>query len=85
MKIDLNCDCGESFGAWEMGVDAALLPHVTSANIACGAHAGDPLRFAFATHEEALAARRAQRAWLDTGPADDEEQVLVALAGAQGP
>lgn len=42
MQIDLNCDCGESFGAWRMGDDAALLPHVTSANIACGGHAGDP-------------------------------------------
>jgi UPF0271 protein len=42
VKIDLNCDCGESFGPWEMGADAALLPHVTSANVACGAHAGDP-------------------------------------------
>jgi 5-oxoprolinase (ATP-hydrolysing) subunit A len=42
MKIDLNCDCGESFGAWRMGDDAAMLPHVTSANIACGGHAGDP-------------------------------------------
>lgn len=42
MIIDLNCDCGESFGAWRMGEDAALLPHVTSANVACGAHAGDP-------------------------------------------
>jgi UPF0271 protein len=40
--IDLNCDCGESFGSWMMGDDAAILPHVTSANIACGAHAGDP-------------------------------------------
>jgi UPF0271 protein len=40
--IDLNCDCGEGFGAWMMGDDAALLAHVTSANIACGAHAGDP-------------------------------------------
>lgn len=41
-RIDLNCDCGESFGAWELGADAAVLPHVSSANIACGAHAGDP-------------------------------------------
>jgi UPF0271 protein len=40
--IDLNCDCGESFGAWQLGDDAAVLPHVTSASIACGAHAGDP-------------------------------------------
>jgi len=41
--IDLNCDCGESFGAWVMGDDARVLPYVTSANIACGAHAGDPV------------------------------------------
>ncbi len=42
MRIDLNCDCGESYGHWQLGDDAALLPHVTSANIACGSHAGDP-------------------------------------------
>ena len=40
--IDLNCDMGESFGAWTMGRDEALLELVTSANIACGFHAGDP-------------------------------------------
>ncbi len=40
--IDLNCDMGEGFGAWQMGDDAALLDHVSSANIACGFHAGDP-------------------------------------------
>ena len=40
--IDLNCDMGESFGAWTMGQDDAVLAHVTSANIACGFHAGDP-------------------------------------------
>ena len=40
--LDLNCDMGEGFGAWKMGDDAALLDHVTSANIACGFHAGDP-------------------------------------------
>lgn len=42
MKIDLNADCGESFGRWTLGDDAAILHEVTSANIACGAHAGDP-------------------------------------------
>jgi UPF0271 protein len=42
-QIDLNCDCGESFGPWTMGDDAAVLPHVTSANVACGGHAGDPM------------------------------------------
>ena len=40
--VDLNADMGESFGPWVMGDDAALLDIVTSANIACGFHAGDP-------------------------------------------
>jgi UPF0271 protein len=39
--IDLNADVGESFGPWPMGTDEALVPLVTSVNIACGAHAGD--------------------------------------------
>ena len=39
--IDLNCDMGESFGAWSMGQDAQVMPWITSANIACGFHAGD--------------------------------------------
>lgn len=42
MRVDLNADMGESFGAWAMGNDAALLDIVTSANVACGFHAGDP-------------------------------------------
>jgi UPF0271 protein len=40
--IDLNADLGEGFGAWRMGDDEALLDIVTSANVACGFHAGDP-------------------------------------------
>ena len=40
-SIDLNCDMGESFGAWKLGNDTALMEHVTSVNIACGFHAGD--------------------------------------------
>lgn len=43
VKINLNADLGESFGAWTMGDDAALLAVVGAANIACGFHAGDPL------------------------------------------
>jgi UPF0271 protein len=39
--IDLNCDMGESFGAWTLGQDAQVMPWITSANIACGFHAGD--------------------------------------------
>ncbi|MEK6244176.1 MAG: 5-oxoprolinase subunit PxpA [Pseudomonadota bacterium] len=41
-KIDLNCDMGESYGAWKMGADAGIMPFISSANIACGFHAGDP-------------------------------------------
>lgn len=41
--MDINSDCGESFGNWRMGADEALIPHITTANVACGFHAGDPL------------------------------------------
>ncbi|KAA1421993.1 LamB/YcsF family protein [Nocardioides humilatus] len=41
-EIDINADVGESFGRWRLGDDAALVPHLTSANVACGFHAGDP-------------------------------------------
>ena len=41
-SIDLNCDMGESFGPWKMGRDEEIMPHISSANIACGGHAGDP-------------------------------------------
>ncbi|TQN28458.1 UPF0271 protein [Haloactinospora alba] len=40
--VDLNADAGESFGRWRLGDDGALLPQVTSVNVACGWHAGDP-------------------------------------------
>ncbi len=42
LRVDLNCDMGESFGAYKIGADEQLLEYVTSANIACGFHAGDP-------------------------------------------
>lgn len=38
----LNCDLGESFGAWKMGLDEHVMPHIDMANVACGFHAGDP-------------------------------------------
>ena len=41
--IDLNCDLGESFGAYTIGMDEKVIPFITSANVACGFHAGDPL------------------------------------------
>ncbi len=43
MRIDINCDMGESFGPYRMGEDEQIIRHITSANIACGFHAGDPL------------------------------------------
>lgn len=42
MRVDLNADVGESFGAWSLGQDPALMSSITSANVACGFHAGDP-------------------------------------------
>jgi UPF0271 protein len=41
-QIDLNADLGESFGPWQMGDDAGVMPWITSANVACGFHGGDP-------------------------------------------
>ncbi len=41
--IDLNCDLGESYGQWTLGDDAAILPFISSANVACGFHAGSPV------------------------------------------
>ncbi|MFI5268895.1 MAG: LamB/YcsF family protein, partial [Chloroflexota bacterium] len=42
MYIDVNSDMGESYGAWVMGADDQIMPNITSANIACGFHGGDP-------------------------------------------
>jgi UPF0271 protein len=43
LQIDINCDLGESYGAFKIGNDEKIMPHITSANIACGFHAGDPI------------------------------------------
>lgn len=40
--IDINCDMGEGYGRWTLGHDAEVMPHITSANVACGFHGGDP-------------------------------------------
>lgn len=42
-SMDINCDMGESFGNWNMGDDAGMMPRITTANVACGFHASDPL------------------------------------------
>jgi UPF0271 protein len=41
-KVDINCDLGESYGNFKIGYDEKVMPHITSANVACGFHAGDP-------------------------------------------
>jgi len=46
LKIDINCDLGESFGHFKVGQDMEIMPHITSANVACGFHAGDPVTMA---------------------------------------
>ena len=43
MNVDINCDMGESFGVYRLGFDEEMMSHITSANIACGYHAGDPI------------------------------------------
>ena len=50
MTVDLNADAGESFGPWTMGADEALFPNLTSVNLACGFHAGDPLTMRKTVH-----------------------------------
>ncbi|WP_027091568.1 LamB/YcsF family protein [Cohnella thermotolerans] len=68
--VDLNCDMGESFGAYKLGNDEAILNHVTSANIACGFHAGDPATM-----------RRTVRLALDRGVAIGAHPGLQDLIG----
>ena len=69
-SVDLNCDIGESFGAWTLGADAAILSQVSSANIACGFHAGDPATM-----------RRTVALALDNGVALGAHPGLPDLAG----
>ncbi|TRW49538.1 5-oxoprolinase subunit PxpA [Aliidiomarina halalkaliphila] len=63
-KLRLNCDLGESFGAWTMGNDAEMMPLIDCANIACGFHGGDPLVMATTV---ALAAQH--QVWVGAHPA----------------
>ena len=56
LKIDLNCDLGESFGHYTLGMDEEILPYISSANVACGFHAADPM---------VMAATVARFSWLN--------------------
>ena len=69
-RIDLNCDMGESYGAWKMGADAEVMPHISSANIACGFHGGDPATI-----------RKTVRLAVDHGVAIGAHPSLPDLAG----
>jgi 5-oxoprolinase (ATP-hydrolysing) subunit A len=93
--VDLNADLGESFGRWTLGDDAALIPLITSANIACGFHAGDPptLRRSCALAAEHAVAVGAQvsyrdlagfgRRFIDVDPDDLRDDVLYQLGALQ--
>ena len=96
MRIDLNSDLGESFGSWKMGEDDLLMKSITSANIACGFHAGDPtvirqtIRIAKA-HGVALGAHPGfpdlvgfGRREMHASPAEVEDFVLYQLAAIAG-
>jgi UPF0271 protein len=94
--VDLNADVGESFGRWTLGEDERLIPLVTSVNVACGAHAGDPLVIE-ATLRRAAAAGAAVGAHpgypdlagfgrrdLDMSPEELEASVLYQISAVAG-
>uniref|UniRef100_UPI0012F6DF12 LamB/YcsF family protein n=1 Tax=Nocardia araoensis TaxID=228600 RepID=UPI0012F6DF12 len=81
MALDLNSDLGEGFGPWTMGDDAAMLDIVTSANIACGFHAGDP---AIMRRTCALAVRKGVRIGAHVGYRDLAGFGRRAIAVAPG-
>lgn len=95
MLLDLNADLGEGFGDWSMGHDAAMLDVVTTANIACGGHAGDPgtMRAALrgaAARGVAVTAHVAYpdlqgfgRRFLDISPTELTDLVIVQVGGLQ--
>jgi UPF0271 protein len=96
MHIDLNADLGEGFGVWQLGDDDALLATVTSANVACGFHAGDPtiMRRVCAHAVERGVVIGAQvsyrdlhgfgRRRMEVDPADLEADVLYQLGALDG-
>jgi len=94
--VDLNADLGESFGRWVLGDDAALLPLLSSANVACGFHAGDPLTLrrtceGAAEHGVAVGAQVGYRdlagfgrRFLDASPDELAADVLYQLGALDG-
>jgi 5-oxoprolinase (ATP-hydrolysing) subunit A len=96
LTVDLNADLGESYGAWRLGNDEALLGLVTSANIACGFHAGDPFTIRLTCAQAVTRGVRigAQVSYHDLAgfgrremavpPAELEAEVLYQLAALDG-
>lgn len=94
--IDLNCDLGESFGAWVMGDDVAMLDVVSSANVACGFHGGDPATMlatcraardrgvAIGAHVSYRDLAGFGRRFIDVAPADLHADVLYQLSALAG-
>jgi UPF0271 protein len=90
-SVDLNCDVGESFGAFRIGQDTQLLDYVTSANIACGFHAGDPatmrttVRLAIdknvsiGAHPGLPDLAGFGRRWMDVSPQDVRDMVVYQI------
>ncbi len=94
--IDINCDMGESFGAYRIGDDEAIMPYISSANIACGWHAGDPsvmaetVRLA-AEHEVAIGAHPGYpdllgygRRAMETLPGEIKNYIIYQLGALSG-
>ena len=75
-KVDLNSDLGESFGAYTIGLDSEVIAHVSSVNVACGYHAGDPL-----VMEKTVAATKAAGVAVGAHPGFPD---LMAFAAAEG-
>jgi UPF0271 protein len=95
-SIDLNSDVGESFGNWTMGDDAAIFRSVSSANIACGFHAGDPSTIAQTCRDAVVAGISIGahvgyrdlagfgRRFLDCSPTELADDVLYQLGALEG-
>ncbi|WP_375738743.1 5-oxoprolinase subunit PxpA [Pseudomonas boanensis] len=95
-RLLLNCDIGESFGAWKMGLDAEVMPLIDCANIACGFHAGDPstMRHTIALaieHRVSIGAHPGYpdlvgfgRRSLDCSPAEVEDLLLYQIGALDG-
>ncbi|MEK1902434.1 LamB/YcsF family protein [Rhizobium sp. 768_B6_N1_8] len=97
VSVDLNCDMGESFGAYKIGDDAAMMEIITTANVACGFHAGDPIvmRDTILSAKKHGVAVGAHPSFMDLygfgrrrisgeRPEDLEAQIIYQIAAIQG-